>query len=143
MKTLLLSIVLLSGFTQFASAQCRPFVKNNCKDALSGYIPNENFNAAKLMPGDIAEAQMTFYAGTDYRLLVCTQFMLGQASFQVTDLDGNEIYNNTNDHSDHFDFRVSGTQELIINLQIPAQKDVQINPQGCVAILVGIKVEAN
>ena len=95
------------------------------------------------MPGDIAEAQMTFYAGTDYRLLVCTQFMLGQASFQVTDLDGNEIYNNTNDHSDHFDFRVSGTQELIINLQIPAQKDVQINPQGCVAILVGIKVEAN
>ncbi|HKL03478.1 MAG TPA: hypothetical protein VJ911_07365, partial [Cryomorphaceae bacterium] len=54
-----------------AFGQCRNFVKKNCGTAMNGYVPAENFNAAKLLPGDIAEVRMTFYGGEDYRILVC------------------------------------------------------------------------
>ena len=51
--TLLLALVTL--FAAQTNAQCRTFTKKNCLPLLEGYIQNENYNSAVLIPGDEAE----------------------------------------------------------------------------------------
>ncbi len=133
-------ILSLAGLLIFSSAysQCRTFVKTSCAEAMGEYIPSENFNGAKLSPGDMAEVKMTFYAGEKYRLLICSHPMIGNVDFQVLDKDGVTLYNNTEDNqSDHFDFSLLGTQELTIVLKVSPDNKSALNPQGCVAILIG------
>jgi hypothetical protein len=142
MKRLPLLLILpLFVLAHEAQAQCRTFVKNNCREAMGEYIPAENFNAAKLSPADEAEVQMTFYGGEDYRLLVCSQEILGDVNFQILDTDGNVLFDNADqDMVNTFDFRAAGTQEFIIRLKVSENENVALNPQGCVAIMVGKKV---
>jgi hypothetical protein len=121
--------------------QCRTFVKNNCGDALEGFIPGESFNAVKLFPGDAAEVEMTFYSEVDYRLLVCSHEVLGDVNFQLVDKDGEVIYDNADrEYSEFFDFRLEGTRTFGLKIKVPEQSDSSINPQGCVAILLGRKL---
>lgn len=124
------------------SAQCRTFVKNNCGEAMGEYIPGENFSAAKFMPGDEAELSMTFSKGEDYRLLVCAQSVLGDVAFKIKDNEGETLYDNAkHDFNASFDFRVPGTQELVLEIKVPeSESSNNFSPQGCVAILVGKKV---
>lgn len=139
-KIILLIVGALSLNTAF-SQQCKSFVKNNCREAMGEYIPGQDFNSAKMMAGDEAEVEMTFYSGEDYRLLVCNHPVLGQVEFQVVDLSGTELFDNTkNDNTDHFDFRVEGTKTLLVKLKAPPATDTSLNPQGCVAIMVGRKL---
>lgn len=137
-------ITLFAAATAISSyGQCRTFVKNNCGEAMGEYVPGENFNAAKLLSGDEAEMKMTFNSGQDYRLLVCTHDILGDVQFSVVDDRGNVLHDNSeNGYEPAFDFRVAGTQELIVKIQIP-ESSSNLNPQGCVAILVGRKKEFN
>ena len=124
------------------NAQCRTFVKNNCREAMGEYIPSENFNAAKLQPGDEAEVEMTFYGGEDYRLLVCSQELLGEVEFQLLDLEGNVLFNNVDkEMASHFDFKVGGTQNLMVRIKVSDNNSAALAPQGCVAIMLGSKVD--
>ncbi|MFT5596742.1 MAG: hypothetical protein ACI8QH_001541 [Flammeovirgaceae bacterium] len=140
MKKLLI-ILFAAVQTSLAMGQCRTFVKNNCGDALEGFIPGESFNAVKLFPGDAAEVEMTFYSEVDYRLLVCSHEVLGDVNFQLVDKDGEVIYDNANrEYSEFFDFRLEGTRTFGLKIKVPEQDDSSINPQGCVAILLGRKL---
>lgn len=140
-KYAILVLALAAAFT--VDAQCRSFVKNNCGEDMGAYVPSENFNAAKLLAGDGAEIDLTFYADEDYRLLVCAHDILGDVEFQLIDGDSQVLHDNSEHGYDpKFDFRVAGTQELTLRIQVPPS-DSKINPQGCVAILVGRKVEIN
>ncbi len=122
-------------------AQCRTFVKNNCGDGMTGYITSENFSAARLMAGDEAELKMTFTKGEEYRLFMCYQPILEQVEFQILDAQRTVLFDNRkHDMVDHFDFQVPGTQELIIAVKAAESKNKTLNPQGCVAILVGKKI---
>lgn len=124
-------------------AQCRTFFKKHCAESMSGYVASESFNAARLTTGDKAELVMTFSKGEDYRLLVCSHPMLGDVSFQVLDADQNVLYDNKeHDMSPQFDFKVAGTQELTIAIEVIGNNGATtIDPQGCVAVVVGKKVE--
>lgn len=142
MKTIriILFVAAVLGFNN-SFAQCKTFVKNNCREAMGEYIPGEAFNAAKLKAGDQAEVEMTFYADEDYRLLVCNHPVLGQVNFQVLDSDGTVLFDNIeNENTDHFDFRVAGTKTFKILLKAPDAEDDALSPQGCVAIMVGRKL---
>jgi hypothetical protein len=128
--------------TSLAHSQCRSFVKNNCGEAMGDYVPAENFNAAKLQPGDVAEVEMTFYGGEDYRLLICGHELLGDIAFQLLDTEDNLLFDNAeHEMTQHFDFKVEGTQNLKVKINVSPNTDAALNPQGCVAILVGRKVE--
>lgn len=106
------------------------------------YVPTENFNAAKLQPGDVAEIEMTFYGGEDYRLLICGHELLGDIAFQLLDTDQNVLFDNAeHDMTQHFDFKVEGTQNLVVKINVSSENNSALNPQGCVAILVGQKIE--
>lgn len=134
------TILLLTAVTLFAatgSAQCRAFTKKNCLPALDGYIQNENYNSAVLIPGDEAELELTFLGGVDYRVAVCSHPVLGEVSFEMLDGQNIRIWSNSSG-DDHVDFRVENTQRLRFKAKVP-DTDAAILHEGCVSILLGSK----
>jgi len=143
MKFLKIILPLLLLMPLMSSAQCRSFTKKRCLPELEGYIQNDNFNSAVLIPGDEAELLLTFYAGKEYRLLVCGHPILGDLQFEVLDTDEALIYSNNNAKSDEksrFDFKVASTQQLIVRIRVPdTESATQLLHEGCVSVMVGSK----
>jgi hypothetical protein len=121
-------------------AQCRPFTKNHCLPLLDGYVQNDNYNSATLVPGDEAELLLTFYGGKEYRLLVCAHPILGVVEYEVSDTNGELIYKgDSSDAKQKFDFKMTNTQQLIVKLKVPAQKNAVSIHEGCVTVMSGSK----
>ena len=110
---------------------------------MEGYVQNDNFNSAVLIPGDEAELLLTFYAGKEYRLLVCGHPVLGDLEFEVLDTDDEVIYTNLDqeDKSDaKFDFKVATTQQLIVRVRVPEAESIStLIHEGCVSVMIGSK----
>ncbi len=138
---LLFSSLLIAGFS--VSAQCKGFVKKSGLPKLVPFISNGQSNNSQMRPGDNAELIMNFFSGQDYRIVVTGQPILGTVQFKVKDMTGQVLYNSSeHDDTDFFDFRVNNTQQLKVEVIIPAYAgDNQIIPTGCVAVLVGFKSE--
>ncbi|MCC6600577.1 MAG: hypothetical protein IT223_07860 [Crocinitomicaceae bacterium] len=124
-----------------SDAQCRPFTKNKVLPLLSGYVQNDNFNSAVLVPGDEAELLLTFYSGKEYRLAVVAHPILGDVDFEVRDTNDQLVYTNKDktDNKTTFDFKMSSTQQLIVRINVPDQKNAVITPEGCVTVMTGYK----
>lgn len=123
-----------------AFSQCRRFTKTKCMPALGEYIPNENFNSAVLIPGDQAELMMTFYAGQDYRVMLCTEDILGDVVYTLVDSDGNKIFASDEQLDDHIDFTMQSTQQLKMTINVPQRENMnQLTHEGCATVLVGYK----
>lgn len=137
---LILPLMLLASVT--ASSQCRSFTKKKCLPQLDGYVQNDNFNSAVLIPGDEAELLLTFYADKEYRLLICGHPVLGDIVFDVLDTDQEILYTNrdTEDKNNMFDFKVASTQQLIVRVRVPdLESPTAITHEGCVSIMIGSK----
>lgn len=136
------SIILILAFGLFATAadaQCRSFTKKNCLSSLDGYIQNDNYNSAILIPGDEAQLMLTFLAGQDYRLVICSHPVLGDVDYEINDSRGKRLFDSSkNDGSDYVDFKVETTQQLEIHVQVPETKSAILH-EGCVTVLVGSK----
>ncbi len=140
LRTVICVIGFLTAFGFTASGQCRSVAKKQCFPQLSPYTQNGEFNSARLAPGETAEIQMTFYAGQNYRLMVCAEGVLGDVNFKVLDADKKELYNSKKSDSKTWDFNVTSTQQLIVAVDVPASDaPTRIIPEGCVSILVGFK----
>ena len=133
--TLLLALVTLLAVQ--ANAQCRTFTKKNCLPTLDGYVQNENYNSAVLIPGDEAELELTFLAGIDYRVAVCAHPVLGAVEFEVLDAQNIRVWSNS-EGADHLDLRVENAQRLKFKVRVP-DTDAAILHEGCVSILLGSK----
>lgn len=98
-----------------SNAQCRSFTKKKCLPQLDGYVQNDNFNSARLIPGDEAELLITFYAGKEYRLLVCGHPVLEELEFEVLDTDEELIYSNVDsEDKSSFDFKVATDRKSVV-----------------------------
>lgn len=142
MKFLKAILPLLLILPLMSSAQCRSFTKKKCLPELEGYVQNDNFNSAVLIPGDEAELLLTFYAGKEYRLLVCGHPVLGDLEFEVLDTDDEVIYTNTGaeEIGNSFDFKVASTQQLIVRIRVPEPESMStLIHEGCVSVMVGSK----
>jgi hypothetical protein len=143
MKFLKIILPLLLMLPLASNAQCRSFTKKRCLPQLEGYIQNDNFNSAVLIPGDEAELLLTFYAGKEYRLLVCGHPVLGDLQFEVLDTDEQLIYSNdgkTGEAQSSFDFKVASTQQLIVRIRVPdTDSPSTLLHEGCVSVMVGSK----
>jgi hypothetical protein len=129
-------LLLLPGL---ADAQCRAFTKNKCLPLLDGYVQNDNYNSAVLVPGDEAELLLTFYSGKEYRIVVGSHPVLGDVEFEIVDTNDEMIYSSkTADNKSLFDFKMSNTQQLIVKVRVPKQESA-IQHEGCVTVLVGSK----
>ena len=56
------------------------------------YIQNDNYNSAILIPGDEAQLMLTFLAGQEYRLLVCSHPVLGDVTYEIFDANGKRLF---------------------------------------------------
>ena len=108
---------------------------------MDGYIQNDNYNSAILIPGDEAELMLTFLAGQNYRLIVCSHPVLGEVAYDINDASGKRIFDSRKNEPDvnYVDFKVETTQQLQIHVQVPESKTA-IMHEGCVTVLVGSKV---
>jgi len=145
-KTALTLVVILASFvfTLNANAQCKRYTKKDCLPSLSPYMHNGQLTSAVLYPGDSADVALTFNAGKEYRILVCNQEQIGNVQFKVLDKSRKVLYKSDPDEVNSlWDFKVANTQQLIVQLTVPAMvKSNQKNnlvPSGCVALLVGFK----
>ena len=145
-KLAIITGVILASFvlTIDANAQCKRYTKKYCLPALSPYLHNGQLTSAILNPGDSADVAMTFNAGKEYRILVCNQEQIGKVQFKILDKSRIILYkSDPNDENAYWDFKVTNTQQLIIQLTVPAMdKNVQkldLVPNGCVSLLVGFK----
>ncbi len=120
-------------------AQCKTFIKNECKPKLDPYIYNGQLNSAVLNQGDIAELMLTFYSNQDYRIVVCND-NLGDVTFRLLDIEGKELFTNA-DHgyTDTWDFSTNSTQLLTVEVSVPENTTNDETKSGCVSILVGFK----
>lgn len=120
-------------------AQCKTFIKNECKPKLDPYIYNGQLNSAVLNQGDIAELMLTFYSNQDYRIIVCND-NLGDVTFRLLDIQGKELFSNA-DHgyTDTWDFSTNSTQLLTVEVSVPENTTNEETRSGCVSILVGFK----
>jgi hypothetical protein len=127
-------------FATASQAQCRAFTKKNCLSQLEGYIQNDNYNSAILIPGDEAELMLTFLAGQDYRLVVCSHPVLGDVHYEIYDARGKSLFNSKKNEPDvhHVDFKVETTQQLQVKVNVP-DVDAAIMHEGCVTVLMGSK----
>ena len=135
--TLLMAIGLMATTAQ---AQCRAFTKKNCMSELDGYIQNDNYNSAILIPGDEAELMLTFLAGQDYRLVVCSHPVLGDVNYTIFDGRGKNLFDSRKSEQNemYVDFTVETTQQLQVKVQVP-DSETAIMHEGCVTVIMGSK----
>ncbi|MCO6499408.1 MAG: hypothetical protein J5I47_03405 [Vicingus serpentipes] len=136
------SLLLLS--TLDSAAQCKRFTKKYCLPSLAPYIHNGQLTSTYMIQGDSAEVLMTFNAGKEYRILICSQEMIGNVQFKVLDKKKKVLYTSEEDDVNPFwDFKVTNTQQLFIHITIPEKekttKMTEMVAQGCVSLLVGFK----
>ena len=139
-KTLTI-LALVIALPVVVNAQCKGFTKKECLPAIKPFVYNGQLNSAVLNEGDVAELLLTFYSGQDYRIYVCSQELLGNVEFKLLDTDRNTIfYNKDHDFVKFWDFKSNATQQLIVQVRIPASEtQTEIVQSGCVSILVGFK----
>lgn len=138
-RYLLPLLILLPGM---ADAQCRAFTKNRVLPLMSGYVQNDNYNSAQLVPGDEAELLLTFYDNKEYRLVVGVHPILGEVDYEVLDTNNQLIYSSKDSKSENkyiFDFKTSSTQQLIVRIRVPDQKSAVTAHEGCVTVMTGYK----
>ena len=121
MKYTILLLASFAFFTVEASSQCRGFTKRNCVPILEDYLQNDNYNAAILIPGDEAELDMAFYGGVSYRIVVCSQSILGDVEFSLNDYNSNALWTNTEGEK-HLDIQVAKHSNSRLKLKYPQIK---------------------
>ncbi len=141
LKITLFSTLLL-GMSIGAQAQCNQYAKKVCMPELAPFTHNGQLNIQQMAPGEEAELELTFYSGMSYRLLVCSQDIIGKAQFQVFD-NKNKIVFDNKDHNfaKYWEFEVASTQQMkVVVIVPPAKKSANdISKLGCAAVLVGFK----
>lgn len=122
-------------------AQCSAFIKKKCMPKISPFTHNGQMNSTTLSSGQTTELNLTFYAGQAYRILVCTEEILGDVTFQVMDMSRKVVFDSKdNNFPDFWDFKVKNTQQFIIHVDVPkSNSPSSVLPTGCVSILVGFK----
>jgi ABC-type uncharacterized transport system ATPase subunit len=140
MKHTIILLLTLGLVATTADAQCRSFTKKNCLTELEGYIQNDNYNSAILIPGDEAQLMLTFLAGQDYRLLVCSHPVLGEVTYEIFDAGGKRLFDSRKNDPDvsYVDFNMETTQQLQVQVNVPETRSA-IMHEGCVTVLVGSK----
>ncbi len=143
MKNIVKIALLLMLFAPFiGQSQCRGYAKRKCRPELGEYTHDGKMNFAQLFPGDKAEIMLTFFKGQKYRLLVCADDTFQGTKFKVYDSSKNLVFDSEKSDSDAFDFKVATTQQLVVEIKIPAEGNESSNEfeiTGCVAVMVGLK----
>lgn len=137
-------LVIAALFSADTFSQCKSFTKRNCLPSLAPYTHNGQLTSAIFNPGETADIEMTFNAGKEYRVITCSQELIGNVSLKILDKSRKILYQSKEGEANPtWDFKMATTQQLIIQIEVPKadqkNKITRLTPNGCVAILVGFK----
>src|SRR5690606_9679799 len=140
-KYITIGILALLGTGAFA--QCKVFTKKRCLTEIPPFVHNGQYHGAVLFEGEEATMVQTFYSSQDYRLMICTQSILGDSVyFEVLDFEDYLLYSSKGTGKNYWDFNVESTQQLKIRMVVPEQKTgSELKQSGCTSILVGFRNE--
>jgi hypothetical protein len=135
----ILAILAASPF--FASAQCNVFVKKKCMSKIVPFTSNGQVNTNTLAQGQTVSLNLSFYAGQDYRIIVCSEEILGEVTFKVIDKSKKVVFDSAqNDFPDFWDFKAKSTQPLTVEITAPpSQSTSSVVPSGCLSVIIGFK----
>lgn len=139
-KAIVLIVFALVGVIT-ANAQCNNFTKKKCIPSLAPYIHNGQLNSTSLAVGETAELDLTFYAGQEYRILVCGQEIFKDVKFKLKDRNDKELFNSEGKSEKFWDFKINSTQQLKLEVTTVGddQNKTGLAEAGCVSVLVGFK----
>ncbi|MGQ0829029.1 MAG: hypothetical protein ACT4ON_11630 [Bacteroidota bacterium] len=141
--TAIIAISNMAFFSTASIAQCNSstFIKKKCIPNIQPFTQSGQIATNKLSSGQKTELKLTFSSGQDYRILICSEELLGDVSFRVRDVVGKIIFDSKdNDYPDFWDFKVKSTQQFIVEVFVPqSDSPSSIPPSGCVSIIVGFK----
>ncbi|HET6227391.1 MAG TPA: hypothetical protein VFF27_13995 [Bacteroidia bacterium] len=122
-------------------AQCNTFVKKKCMFKVVPFTSNGQVNTSTLEAGKTISLNLSFFAGKDYRIIVCSEEILGDVTFKIIDKSKKVVFNSAdNDHPDFWDFKAKSTQPLTVEVTSPpSQSTSSVVPSGCLSIIVGFK----
>ncbi|MCF6367116.1 MAG: hypothetical protein L3J35_13075 [Bacteroidales bacterium] len=137
----ILLIVLIAGGSSNINAQCLDLVKTTGFNKLNTelYVPEGRFDALTLSEGDNLKVYKSFFRGKTYKIVVIGAENMPKLKFQVKTMQGNVIYDNSEDNSDNWEYTSDRNQNLMITVEIPSNSDSQIDT-GCIAVLLGYKM---
>lgn len=129
-------LILFSGS---AYAQCKTFVKKDCIPDLDPFVHNGQVNTTTLMAGEKAEVQLVFFQGLEYRIMICSQEVLGSVNFRLLDSQRKEVFNSKNhNEAKTWDFKAGTTQNFIIEVETSESSTSHgMVEHGCVSVLIG------
>jgi hypothetical protein len=141
MKRIILALFICVIAAAAAYAQCNNFTKKKCMPSLAPYVHNGQLNSASLAVGETAELELTFYAGQEYRILICGQEVFKEVNFKLKDKNDKEIFNSEGKPEKFWDFKVASTQQLKLEVTTVGDDSNKsgIVESGCVSVLVGFK----
>jgi len=133
--------LLLLAVPVTTKAQCNTFVKKKCMYKVVPFTSNGQVNTNTLEAGKTVSLNLSFYAGKDYRIIVCSEEILGDVTFKVIDKSKRVVFSSAeNDHPDFWDFKAKSTQPLTVEVTSPpSQSTSSVIPSGCLSIIVGFK----
>jgi hypothetical protein len=136
-----LGITALLAAPSFTSAQCNAFVKKKCMSKIVPFTSNGQVNTNTLAQGQSVSLNLSFYAGQDYRIIVCSEEILGEVTFKVIDKSKKVVFDSAqNDFPDFWDFKAKSTQPLTVEITAPpSQSTSSVIPTGCLSVIVGFK----
>jgi len=136
----LLSAILLFGVLK-ADAQCLDFVKTDCFAILGTdqYVPEGRYDAMLLSEGDNLTVYKSFFRNKTYKVVVLGDENLPTLKYKVKTMQGEVIYENDNDGSNHWTYTSDRNQNLVIYVEIPYNTGSQPK-NGCVAVVLGYKM---
>lgn len=140
-KCLYLFYLLLAAVPLSTVAQCNAFIKKKCMYKIVPFTSNGQVNSNTIQAGQTISLNLSFSAGQDYRIVVCSEEILGEVTFKVLDKSKKVVFDSSqNDFPDFWDFKAKSTQPLTVEVTAPqSQSTSSVLPSGCLSILVGFK----
>ena len=124
-----------------SNAQCKNFAKNKCAPALEDYVPSDKFNSLRMVEGEEAEMNLIFVANHDYRVVICSQEILGDIEYEILTDRGQVIFSSNDDEGkSYFDFSTTSTEKLQVVIRVSESDGSSgMSHEGCVTVMIGCK----
>ncbi len=128
-------IILSLAISFNLNAQNQP--KKNCADLLdSGYMSDGQEYIAKLDENNVAKIYTTFYGGSKYRIVGCTDITEYPLILTVYDTEKNLLFcNKDHNYTPYWNFTFASTIDCIIEIEFDTEQMLKQE----VLLLIGFK----
>ncbi len=155
---ILVGIVILSVQTKaqnndYKVRKCFGYQRDSCHTSANKYYQvHEASRSALFLKGQTSRTPLKIYNGRDYRISICWDPILGnRILFKILDARTEDVlYDNANDDfSTDFEFTVTQTGEVLIEVTVPGSSDLtkatsndeplfleKDKEMGCVGVLI-------